>query len=252
MKIKDTLHNIYYAAIGKWSGQAGSRFIIYAQGRSGSTALADLLDNHPSIRCEEELLIGKKLLPRLFLEGKSHSHIQDGRSWGCKIKWWHISKNQNKNAKEFIEGLCNKDWKIIYLHRENYLFQALSTLAGEARAEWRHKHGEKVKAVDIDAEKIGDYVEYRRDQTEMEIKTLSNVPYEKVIYERDLLNQENHQRTVDRICEFLGLPPCSVTTTYKKTGGANLEKYANNHEEVRRKIRELGLEHWLQNKALDQ
>ena len=196
-EIKSIVHNIYYASLGKSGQVEGPRFIIFAQGRSGSTALADLLNNHHSIRCEGELLMNYKLFPLEFLEGKSRPHVEEGRVWGCKIKWWHIAEVQHREVNIFLRALRSRGWKIIYLHRENYLFQALSTLAGEVRESWRHKHGEGIKSVNIDPEKIEDYVISRENQTKVELEALSEVSYEKVVYERDLYDPKSHQSTYD-------------------------------------------------------
>ena len=44
------------------------RFAIYMQGRSGSSFFCDLIDQHPQVRCNTELLNNKCNNPYRFLE----------------------------------------------------------------------------------------------------------------------------------------------------------------------------------------
>jgi hypothetical protein len=139
------------------------------------------------------------------------------------------------------------------LHRENLLFQALSTLAGQKREKnssdrennWQYKGKEKVNTPRINPNKVGKYVKYRREQTNREEEALINLPHKKLVYERDLYDSSAHQKTLDALCDFLKLPRAEANVSYKKSGGGMLQKYASNDQELRSKIESLGLTHYL-------
>ena len=44
------------------------RFVIFAQGRTGSTLLTSTLDTHPQIACRDEILGLPRAMPRRFVE----------------------------------------------------------------------------------------------------------------------------------------------------------------------------------------
>ena len=86
-KIKSLIHNDYYSFWGRFeSRKQGNRFVIFAQGRSGSTALRSLLTNHPEVICEGELLASGKFWPIDFVEGKAHRYNEIGKVWKFKLK----------------------------------------------------------------------------------------------------------------------------------------------------------------------
>ena len=44
------------------------RFVMFAQGRTGSTLLTSTLDTHPQIACRDEILGLPRAMPRRFVE----------------------------------------------------------------------------------------------------------------------------------------------------------------------------------------
>lgn len=258
VKIWRLCHNAYYALQGRYiSKKEGPRFVIFAQGRSGSTALRNLLDNHPRIQCEGELLMRRKFWAIDFIEGKAHSYNRLGKTWGFKLKWWHLTKYQNANVSEFLKRIHNNGWKIIYLKRKNIVYQALSTLSGEARTDassttrnkWRYAKEDEVTNPEIDVSKLQNYIESRKEQTITEKKALSDIPHHTVVYERNLADSSYHQKTLDSLCGFLGLTKCDANISFKKTGGGKVSKYARNAEQVTEKIEELGFDHYLRDSS---
>ena len=239
------------------SDKSGPRFIIFAQGRSGSTALRSLLTNHPDVVCEGELLMRKKFWPIDFIEGKAYRHTKTGRTWGFKLKWWHPKKKQNQYTTSLVRHLHHSGWKIVYLERKNILFQALSTLSGKARRsnqqnnKWRRSGKENPSPPSIDVSKLEDYVESRKNQREKEKEALSGLPYHHVIYERDLLRPNAHQRTLDELCSFLQLQKSKADINFKKMGGGSIGKYAKNKADVRKEIDRLGMNELLNDNSYE-
>ena len=65
---------------------------------------------------------------------------------------------------------------------------------------------------------------------------LRNIPHLTIIYEKDLLESENHQATLDRIFELLNIPSVMVKTKYSKTTPSKLSDIVKNYEELKEVI----------------
>ena len=134
------LGNFYYNTRG-WLGSYNSnmpRFCIFAQGRSGSTLLTTLLDQHPHIKCEGEVLANSVGNAHHFIQGKSIQYSSKKLAWGFKVKHHQLTKHQKIDPQTFLKKLSQEGWKVIYLRRENIVLQALSTLIGMSRGKWTY------------------------------------------------------------------------------------------------------------------
>ena len=53
-----------------------------------------------------------------------------------------------------------------------------------------------------------------------------------VVYEDDLSQADNHQKTADRICEYLGIKSAPVKARLSRTLTDKISDFIENHEEV--------------------
>lgn len=125
--------SLYAYLLAKWrmEEKGNTNFLIFCQGRTGSTLLQDMLDQHPQLRCEGEIMQKKYLKPYRYIEGKSK--IYKTKAYGFKVLPQQIRIQGFGNSTPFIHYLYNKGWKIIYVRRKNYIRQALSRLIGQQR-----------------------------------------------------------------------------------------------------------------------
>ncbi len=113
------------------------KFILFSQGRSGSTLLSDLLDSSPMIKSDGEVFgAGMPIrvrFPKLYLNLRMKSFRSP--VYGCKIKIYDLEHQHGMNEEEtksFLRARFAEGWKIIHLRRTNKLRQALSSLVAEA------------------------------------------------------------------------------------------------------------------------
>ena len=114
------------------------KFLIFSQGRTGSTLLMDLLSSHPEIHCDGELLYYRVPFPAQFVKLKSALTLK--KHFGFKVKIYQLVEIQNiKDPREFIMEFYNRGWKIISLKRENLLRHVISFWFAEENKKYHFK-----------------------------------------------------------------------------------------------------------------
>jgi LPS sulfotransferase NodH len=211
------------------------RFIIFFQGRSGSTYLVEALDSHPRIRCEIEQLVGLrktgadgqlKWIEKFFAgeEGPRVSAI------GFKTK---LDDMLDKDA--IADLLRRVDAKVILLSRLNVMKMIVSWFNSErlyeATGEWnQYPPGSRMDPFEVDLEKFDrrlGLVLHGKARLEAYVRSLK-LPKLQVCYE-DLLT--NEQRTLRQICDFLGVEAISLQGRCIKTTSDDLRQVVTNFDE---------------------
>lgn len=209
------------------------RFVIFAQGRSGSTLLADLLNSHPQVYCADEILTWKRADPLRYARACSVGHRGD--TYGFKLKIYHLNEGQGiVDAGAWLRRLHAGGWAVIALQRRNVLRQALSSLVAQQRRQY-HVEGASngsAQPVVVDAADLLRRTEARVAMCAREQQALAGIPHLALHYEDDLLHPDNHQRTADRVFDYLGLPPVTVSTGLRKIADGGLDTVVANAAEI--------------------
>lgn len=224
---------VYILPIIKGSYNTDKKFIIFAQARTGSRLLGDLLNSHPEIHCDREIFLNKNLFfPELYLRRLSTRDTK--KVYGCQIKLYQLTKYQNIDAEKFLLSLHKNRWKIIYLERKNLLRQSISAMIAAIRKEYCDTAENPLKNSKfyIDCDELITGIEYYERQLIEEKKLLKKLPHIMLIYEDDLLTAEEHQKSLDRIFDYLGLNTVPVKTTLVKTSSDNMSNFIQNYNEV--------------------
>jgi len=115
-------------------------FIIFGLGRSGSTLLKQLIDSHPNIKCEGELLnLEERYLKNRFLRKLATLFpltYFNYRRWLSKepLYGFTLLYYQYSNQKRLLSKLTARGWKFIHIMRKNSLDQSFSQLVAEKTA----------------------------------------------------------------------------------------------------------------------
>jgi len=72
----------------------------------------------------------------------------------------------------------------------------------------------------------------RSDYLIQEQELIEKYEHLKINYEADLLNPESHQKTIDRICNFLSIPSNPVVSNFKKSNQFEYKEIILNYDEV--------------------
>jgi LPS sulfotransferase NodH len=225
------------AAKAAWRMPA-TRFVIFAQGRTGSDLLASLLNSHPQVFCDGEILDESVVLPLSFVKGRCGASTAD--AYGYKLKIYHLTETQRMaDPGRFLAQMWAGGWKIIYLTRRNVFRQALSWFVAERRPRYQHRVSNgplQLEPITVDCDALLRRMKERLDYLEEERRALAALPHATVVYEDDLLAAERHQATADRIFEYLELPPAEVRTDLVKITPARLSDFIQNHRDLERAV----------------
>ncbi len=230
-------------------------FILFAQGRTGSTVLTDLIKKSSQIHCDGEIFGAfmpiKILFPTYYK--RSLARVSTAPIYGYRIKIYDLIMFHNHTFQESIEFMRNEfnnGNKIIFLNRENKFRQAMSSLVAEARGTYHQKKGANglAEKVVVDAKSIPERIEKLKQFSSWEKEALAGFDYLEINYEKDLLPPDRHQATLDRITEFLGVEACAADSQYKRSSDDDISKYVENHEEVLSILRSSGNEFYLNSK----
>ena len=227
---------------------AKNKFVIFCHGRSGSTLLLNLLNSHPDIDCDGEILSRKVFSPSMLI--KCRSLITSKRNYGFKLLSYQLRDIQKVgNPKKFMEDLHSNGYKIIFLRRSNMLRLVLSVMYAEFRNEWHHKKtdGKVIQnKMHVDVEEMMKRLRESDETYNFESDVMRDIPHIPISYERDLENSQSHSTTVRNIAEFLGISfsipsnPSIVKITPK-----GLDGFIENVDEVKQALKGTKFEKYL-------
>lgn len=224
------------------------KFVIFAQGRTGSTLLIDLLDSHPQIHCDGEILdTRRRFLLRFFLEAKS-GRWRRKKTYGFSVRIKHIVDNQKiRDAGSFLADLYRGGWNIIYLKRRNILRQTVSVFVVKYRNKWERFLSDPPErvAIRIDCKEFLRRMKIRERSLKDEEKALAGLPHLALVYEDHLLKSEHHQLTLDGIFEWLGVPSAPVGTNLVKITPEKLSDFIENYDEFIKAVNDAGYARFL-------
>ncbi len=209
------------------------RFVIVSQGRTGSSLLSDLLDQHPLIRCQSELLNHKVYFPLSFIQGMSVYYAD--QCWGFKLKPTQLTNRQKLDAEVFLKDLSDKGFMFIHLTRSNIARRTLSALVGYSRKTY-HKleQNQCLQPVSIKPELFLSSIKHSLQSQEEENFYMQKIDCLRLVYEQDLLSPEAQETTFKKILDFLELPNAnhSIKSNFMKVSSSNLYDDIENFDEL--------------------
>jgi LPS sulfotransferase NodH len=213
------------------------RFVIFTLGRTGSELLCELLDAHAHIHCDREILHMPVFSPRTLVERSCA--LSRREAYGFKVKANQLLNKQHiADPGAFLRAMHADGWQILYLERTDRLRHGLSLLRLKEtrRGHKRQSSGtgeiQRDRGVVIDIGGLVRDIEFLNRMHAEETKALTGLPCLRLTYEADLCSPQRQQATVDRICDWLGLPRQAVSTDLAKLAPRNLREQIANLDDV--------------------
>lgn len=209
------------------------KFMIFAQGRTGSTLLTNTLNMHPNIRCDDEILIVPRAFPLRFVENAARVAPTQGYGFHVKITQLHAWQRLHDVA-GFLESMERRGWSIIYLWRDNILRHVVSNIFAEAAGTYHMNGGEQSRPdkVLLPLPRLDREMKLRLQLRNAERASLQGRRFYELIYERDLQPFERQIETFMELQKVIGVPQVEVTPKLKKMVVAPLQDLIENYEEV--------------------
>ena len=226
--------------------QPQRRFVIFAQGRTGSWLLHDFLNTHPDISCDKEVLDRPVVSPHWFIRGLAAS--ASASLYGFHAQLRHLRDVQGLHPGRYLGDLHRRGWKIIHLRRDNYLRQSVSAMIAVKRGRWTEAVDSPRQTIKshIDPAELWSWLERRESSRVAEQAALAGLPHLELVYERDLLRPACHQQTMDRVFDYLEISPCEITANLRRISGDDLAGCIENFDEVSALLRGSRFAHFLE------
>jgi hypothetical protein len=216
-----------------------ARFVIVTPGRSGSELLTDLLNSHPDIACEAEILRDRLALPEQFVAGRaSKAGLGGAQAYGFKVHCGHFGYQVLRERPGFVREMADSGTQVIFLRRENFLAQAISsTIAARTQWHWRQTDAAAFTPLEIDPVEVL-MMTYLFEESDHYLATmLDGIAHLSLTYDRDLVDGATQRATTDRICAELGLSPAPTSSDHVRFTPRRLSETIANFDSVADVIR---------------
>lgn len=202
------------------------KFAIVCTARSGSTWLHTLLNSHPSIHSEGEIIRDNHLSDesKSFDEFAFQPYARMIKAVGLKI--FHENSVYAEGLDTIIE---DSDVKIILLRRKSILEQFVSLKIAEESKEWIYA-SDATKQVLLDPEEYDTYRELQIRMYKQIVDRLTNKEFIEISYEEMLQDKD---KTLKTIQQFLGVKHKKLYSLLRKQGAKKISDQIANWEEVK-------------------
>jgi LPS sulfotransferase NodH len=212
------------------------RFLVLASARTGSELLASLLNAHPDVVCDSEILAEEVLWPRRLVEGGAvRARLKGARAYGFKLQLNQLRDEQRLgDPHAYLAGLAERGQRIYRLRRRNLLRQVLSF----ARMRQTVTHIPAGHAhpfpdpLTLDPAQVVEGLSYIDGLERFAEAMLASVPHMSLVYEDDLAELSAQQRTLDAIFDDLGVTRMGARPVLGRTSPARMREDLANFDEV--------------------
>lgn len=209
------------------------RFIIFGEGRCGSTALVSRLGSLDGVHCDNEVLAYKIPFPYqhiLMCASRSKSDV-----YGCKVLAFHIRDKQPISDRDgFVKQLHKDGFKIIHLRRENLIHHAMSNIRANKFGyhQQKAKKRKKTGKVTVDLDELMGWMKRTESLYAYEETLLEGVPSLTLTYENHIASEEKQHRMMPLVCEFLDIPYEAGSCAYDKISPRSLRDSIENYDDI--------------------
>jgi LPS sulfotransferase NodH len=207
-----------------------AHMLLVSQPRSGTTLLCSLLDSHPAVTFEREMLAEHKyrgpalrLLPLFKRFPAAYLRLRAARAvqrlgtpvYGCKVFPDHFD-HRNAALLQMAGRLQRAGWQIITLQRQDLLARTVSLLMSY-RTGLTHGRDQSADLTQHITFKQDFFLRavravWIRDREFSQLKRALSGAVRHLEYERDLADPADQQATVQQLFTLMGVPPQPVST----------------------------------------
>jgi len=214
-----------------------SRFILVTNGRTGSELLVTLLNSHPDIVCEGEILARRVDAPLRYIAGRAaQARLHGASAYGFKVIGPHVRYIQPlRRPDNFYAEMQAEGVHLIRLRRRDILAHAISSTRAQSSGHWHHytrADGTDFVAPTLDPVQVLAVMLVSEEAEHHLDGRLAGLDVHEFVYEDDLLGPLEQRRTVDAICADLGLPSAPVASDIIKVTPAHPSLGVANYDEI--------------------
>ncbi len=243
---------VYAASLIRPANTHAEKFLILCRARSGSTLLTQLLNAHPDVTCDREVLARRVLAPRRYL--RTLAHKNDKPVYGAKLLSYQMVQVQRFQApRRFLAALHTDGFRFIHIERDSFA-QTLSlsmaqsskvfhqsTKAGVGKAQWQTAQTGARTPVTLDIDDFIRRLSWSILLLDYERYCLQDLPHLHLSYDTDLQDSGAHQATADRVCAWIQARPAPVSGALRKLLPSDPRAVIANYDALTARMAEAGL-----------
>lgn len=238
-------------------------------GRSGSTVLGDLLNQHSKVKWGGEIYAkhikrnSNNFFEMLEFKHNMYDTLKKERRgvfkkiYGYEIKFYHLHF-LGESLQKYLEKIRAMGVnKIIILERSNHLKLIVSSLVALENGVWHSKHEKpdsltKIKMdvndlwTDGESKTLIEFLNSYQESFKNTRAILKGTNTLNLNYEKDILN--NPTEAYNEACKYLEVPPENPKTNYWRTTPHSLEDIIINFQEVKEYLKDTAFEWMLYDK----
>ena len=224
------------------------KFLVISRARSGTTLLSDLLDHHPDVQCDTEVLRNNMLSPATHLDLLARR--SPATAYGAKIlSYQMVQIHRMRDPVGFLTNLTGKGFSFIHLERDTFAQTLSLTLAQKSNNFHSRKARANREKITLDVEDFIGSLEWNDLLLRYERFCLQDIPHLHLSYETDLLSPEAQAATTNRIFDWIGVPPYQVTSDLKKMLPKDPSNILANYDTIVQTLQNKGLGHLVPSSA---
>jgi LPS sulfotransferase NodH len=212
-----------------------TKICILATGRTGTELLVELLDDHPDIRCESEILRPLTFSALRFVRGRAKiARLRGFHAYGFKAvsNQFHSIRPRGR-VDLFLRKLHSDGFAFVHLARRNILRQAISHIRAEQMDDYHPRgDGRDRLVLTVDIPDLFWKMAWIEKNEEQLTAWLGDIPHVHLYYEDALERPEDRQRTLHDLQRMLGVEPRDTATDLRKVGAATLADDVTNLDEI--------------------
>jgi len=230
-------------------------FVIFGIGRSGSTLLVSLLNDHSAIHCDGEIFSHKHAfnwrrplrslrlrfpIPYLALRKFMLQRTESPSVYGFKLL-----VQQTLYPERLVPQLHQLGWDILYLERLSIFSITISALVARHTRRFHSRQGQiepDIAPFVVAPEQFMDVLRERVQVSQRSLEIVAALPHLHLVYERDLASPDFWPATIARICTYIGTEPPTrpVATQLQKPWSRPYSELIVNYSELVQLARQNG------------
>jgi hypothetical protein len=211
------------------------KVLVFANSRSGTNLFLNLINQHPRVRLQGEILSHKVITddPVKLIRGYESCAIGD--IFGFKLLTYQLKERFDDPA-GFIRFLAGDGYRIIHIRRRNILNIALSQIHARSTGQHHYYPGKtedkRSEGITVDIDKLLQGLRWIEKLHNLEDEILEGMEYLRVSYEDEMADDRNHQAMMDRVWSYLDIKKVKVRASIEKSIPYRLQDYVLNYAEV--------------------
>ena len=212
------------------------RFVILSRGRSGSNLLGSLLDAHPGVTCDGEILNRRRRHSHRFVDGRARaSRARGDLGYGFKILSRDLWERAGlEDARPFLQAFHRAGYRFLLLHRRNPLRSAISYEHALRRGFKQRQDTQSPRGpLEVDIDRVIAWIAGEAWVRDYCSRSLEGIDHLTLTYEDDLADTAAERTTSTRVLGWLGLPDSPLEPGLRKQVIGPIEDQVSNLDELR-------------------